>query len=97
MPIIFLTPVVTYVFEIAVVLFGVGRRHQHLHVLAEDFQGHIAEQPLGSGIEGIDRSFLVDRDDRIDGRIENGPRSRFALAQGFIDRELDDLIAHAIS
>ena len=54
MPMIRFSPVVRYRCEIAVVLGPVGLGHQHGDVLADDFLGPVAEQPLGGRAEAAD-------------------------------------------
>ena len=47
--------------------------------------GGIAEELLGRRIHRLDRPVLVDRQDRIDGRVQNGAGPSFAVLQ-FADR-----------
>jgi hypothetical protein len=53
------------------VLAGVGLGHQSLHVAPNELARGIAEQPLGRAINRADRAPPVDRDDAIDGGIND--------------------------
>ena len=64
-----------------VVLVAPRWRHQDVDVATHDFVGSVPEQPLGSGIERADDAALVDRDDAVDGSVDDGARSGFAVAK----------------
>ena len=57
--------------EKAIVIFAIGRWHQHLDVLADDLLGRIAEQPLRGAAERLDDATLVDHDHRVRDRIQD--------------------------
>src|SRR5919106_4956996 len=64
--------------DIPVVLIAVRLRHQHIDVPAEDLLLAVTEQPLSRAIERFDSSALVDDDDSVDSRLDDGTVPRFA-------------------
>ena len=60
--------------DIVVVLRAMRLAHEHPHVVADDVGGGVAEHALGGSIEREDLPALVDHDDRIDRRVEQGPK-----------------------
>ncbi len=73
--------------QIAVVLLGVRRRHQHVDVATDDLVGPVAEEALARGVEQLDRAALVDDDDAVDTRGDD--RAHALLAGG---RSLEQLL-----
>ncbi len=69
--------------EVAVVLLAVGGGHEEGHVLANHVGRRVAEGALGRRIERLDDAAPVDRDDGLDGGVENRAQARFTLAPGF--------------
>ena len=57
----------------------VGCRHEHVDVPADHLGFGIAKQLFAGRVHRLDQATLVDRDDRIDSRCQNGSRSRFAV------------------
>ena len=64
--------------EIAVVALAVGRRHQHLDVLADHLVRRVAEQPRSRRAEGLHDPALVDDDHRVRHGVEDRAQMRFA-------------------
>ena len=64
--------------EITVVTFAIGRRHQHLDVLAEHFGRAVAEQTLRRRAEGLHDAALVDHDHGVGNGVENELHVGFA-------------------
>jgi hypothetical protein len=58
--------------HVAVVRALVRLGHQHGDVSADHFLGRVAEQLLGSLAEFLDRAAVIDDDDGVDGRVEDG-------------------------
>ena len=58
--------------QVGVVPVVVGSGHQDFDVGADQFRQGVAEQALGGRIGRIDRAPLVDGDDAVDRRVENG-------------------------
>ena len=75
------------VIEIAVVFVPVRFRHEHLDVLADHLVLAVAKEPFRRRVHRLHLSKLVDREDRIDGRVQNGACSRLAVLE-FPDRLL---------
>ena len=66
----------------------VGFGHEKGHVPAQDLAGGVLEQPLGGRVERLDPTGLGDRDDGVDGRVEDGlqpglPPARVAAVTSF--------------
>ena len=57
--------------EVAIMFFVVRAGHEHFHVLADNLLGVIAKKCGGCRIDMIDDTALIDRDDTIDGRLDN--------------------------
>src|SRR5258708_1142972 len=76
------------VFEIGIVLLAIGRRHEHLNVLANDLVLFEAEEARSRPAERMDRAVLVDGDDRIWHRVEDGAKPGFAFANRILGRPL---------
>ena len=51
----------------------VGLGHEHLDVLADQLRGAVAEQAFGCGIDALDQTAIIDRDDGGDGRFQDAP------------------------
>ena len=81
--------------DVAVVLFLVGRGHQHLDVTADDLVGVIAEQLRCRRAErGHDAGF-VDDDHRLRDRIEDRAQMRLAADElGFGPLQFGDVAVH---
>ena len=67
--------------EIAIVIFAVGRRHEHLDVAADHFLCGEAEKSRRRDAERCNRSALVDHDHRFRHRVENRLQMRLARQQ----------------
>jgi hypothetical protein len=67
--------------EVAVMLAGVGRGHQHLDVAPEHLLRAVAEQALGGQVEAFDKTLLVDGNDRIERVVEHRARACLGFAQ----------------
>ena len=66
-----------------------GLWHQPLDVLADQLVGRVAEDPGHGGIDRLDGPDLVDRDDSIDGDLQNpagSGRRRDALLGRLLER-----------
>src|SRR6516225_7252892 len=48
--------------DVAVMVFGIRRRHQHADITAANLLGGITEHPCGGWAEGLDDTALVDDD-----------------------------------
>ena len=81
--------------NVAVVAIAMFRRHKFLDVHADEFVCAVAEDLPGSAIAGLDRSGVVDRDNRIVGIVENGSSACLAVTQRFFDCSLIQAAAHA--
>ena len=81
MPMMRRSPVRQVAVQIAVVAFAVGRRHQHLHVLAERLGRRVAEEPLRRARERLHRAGLVDDDHGLRDGVEDRAEMRFAGAR----------------
>ena len=79
MPMMRRSPVVEVAREVAVVRLAVGRRHQHLDVLADHLGRGVAEQPLGRRAERTHDAVLVDDDHRVGDGVED--RLQMGLAR----------------
>jgi len=66
--------------EVAVMILAIGRRHQDRDVAAQNLLRAVAEQPLRSGAEGVDRAARVDDDHRVGHGGED--RAQMRLARG---------------
>ena len=51
---------------------AIFRPHKQADIVAQALRGGMAEEALGRAIDGLDASAVVDDDDRIDGRIQQG-------------------------
>ena len=69
------------VLDVPVVLPVVWLGHEHMDVASDDLLGVVLEDPLGARIEGLDLAPLVDGDDAVDRRLEDGLGARPALFQ----------------
>ena len=67
--------------EIGVVLFVIGRRHEHVDVAADHLTLLVAEQAFGRRVERLDSAVRVDDDDAIHGRVDDRPPPRLAGPQ----------------
>ena len=65
--------------EVAVVIFAVGRRHQHLDVLSQRIRRGMAEQPFRRRAERLDEAAFVDHDHGVGNAVENRCEMRRAL------------------
>ena len=74
------SPVLQVASDVAVVLVAIRLGHQQPDVLADDLGRGISEHLLGGEIERLDRAVLIDRDDRVDGRVDDRPQVVFAPA-----------------
>jgi hypothetical protein len=63
------------------VLLAIRRGHQHADILANELVGGIAEDALRGGVDRLDDPALVDRDDAVDRRIENGIQPRLPIVE----------------
>lgn len=68
--------------DIVVVLLAEMRRHQDLHILADDLVRPIAEEPLGCRVEGLNDPMGINGDDPVrrnlrDSREKRGHPVRF--------------------
>ena len=78
---IFFMPGRQVVVEIAVVLVPVRARASASSRSCQHLGGRVAEQPLGRRVHRLDVAVRLDGENGIDGRIENGTRSRLAVFQ----------------
>ena len=67
--------------EIAVVMFAIGRGHEQLDVLANQFVGAVGENALCGGVSRLDDAALIDGDDSVNRGVENGLESGIAIVQ----------------
>ena len=72
------SPVLHVALQIAVMVFAIGRRHQHLDVLADGVGGAVAEQPFGRAAERLHDAALVDDDHGFRHGVENRLQMRLA-------------------
>ena len=70
--------------DVAVMLFAVVPRHQHLDVVADDLAGGVFEQPLAGRVEHHHVAAGIDQDDAVDRGIDHGAQPGGALAQGTV-------------
>ncbi len=57
--------------NVGIVLLAIGRRHQHLDVLPDQFRLVPAEHQLTGVVGRADDAFVVDRDDAVNHRVEH--------------------------
>ena len=82
--------------QIRVVLFVVGRRHQHVDVAADDLALFVAEQSFGGRVERFDAAVRIDHDDAVHRGIDDRPPSRLAGAQLVVEpHALGEIVEHA--
>ena len=62
-------------------LLAEGRGHEHLHILSNDLIFPTSEQTLGSGIERLNDTPVVDHHRRVRHGIEHRPEMRLAGAE----------------
>jgi len=65
-------------------LATIGRRHQHLDVLPDDFARLITEQSFGRGAEGLNAALFVDDDHGVGHCIQDRTQMIFAQLKGGI-------------
>ena len=70
--------------DVAVVLFPVGRGHEHRDVASDQLVAGVSEHPLGGRVDRLDRAGLLDGDDRIDGGIEDRAQALPALRESLV-------------
>ena len=58
--------------DVAVVLVGKWRRHEHADIPANDFAGRVPEQSLGCRIEHLDRARRIDDNYGVHSRLDDG-------------------------
>nr|WP_231954357.1 hypothetical protein [Pirellulimonas nuda] len=68
------------VLQVRVVLSAEGRGHEHRDVLPDYLVGSVAKHPAGGQIRRVADAAMVDRDDRVDSRVENRLETRFIRA-----------------
>ncbi len=62
--------------EVAVVLRAVWLRHEHRDVVPDHFLRGITEDALGGGIDRLDDAAFIDRDDAVDGGVDDPAQTR---------------------
>ena len=67
--------------QVAVMFLSKRRRHENADVLTDEIRGGEAKHPLRGRIDGFDRPTLIDRDNRIDGGVQDGVSPGIAFAQ----------------
>ena len=72
--------------QIAVVTFTIGRGHEHLDVLADDFVRAVSEQPLRGNTERLHDPALVDHDHGVGNGFQDRLEVRFARSQILFDQ-----------
>ena len=67
--------------DVAVVLLGVRRWHQDTNIPADQFYCRIPKKLLGGRVHRLNQPSLVDGDNPLDGRFQDGPHPLLALVQ----------------
>jgi hypothetical protein len=67
--------------QVVVVLLAVRRRHQQGHVSPDQVRRRMPEHPLDRQVRALHDAPVVDRDDGIDGSVQDSPQLRLAFAQ----------------
>src|SRR5436190_9292948 len=78
-----LFPGLAVVLQIPVVLPAVGLGHEYPDIPPDHFHRGVTENALGSRVEAVDDAVLVNSDDSIDGRCQDGVGAGLTVAQGF--------------
>ena len=67
--------------DIGVVVFAIGRRHQHADIAAANLRGGVAKHAFGGGTERLDQALLVDHHHPVRDRVEDRAQQCLVLNQ----------------
>ena len=69
-----------------VVLLAMRRGHEHADVPPDHFLGFGSRRALGCRVKRVNDAVAIDRDDAVDGGLDDGPQAGLTIAKLFLRR-----------